>query len=164
MDCSLVSIYFNSPQLKIKKKKNYKISDYWSRDMLNFNFPEKDLGLVSPPHFVYDFSRKMFFMLYSINWPDFIVWLSLLLEILGNMCTAIVYQPDCDVIKFEINLTFLIKLFCYMTKKSRQKSWERKELLRWNEDNFSSFLIGFKLPKIVSDVTVHLSGFFTYDT
>ena len=34
--------------------------------MLNFNFPEKDLRLVSPPHFVYDFSR-MFLMLYSIN-------------------------------------------------------------------------------------------------
>ena len=27
--------------------------------MLNFNFPEKDLGLVSPPHFVYDFLRIM---------------------------------------------------------------------------------------------------------
>ena len=34
--------------------------------MLNFNFPEKGLGLVSPPHFMYDFSR-MFLMLYSIN-------------------------------------------------------------------------------------------------
>ena len=26
--------------------------------MVNFNFSEKDLGLVSPPHFVYDFSKK----------------------------------------------------------------------------------------------------------
>ena len=32
--------------------------------MLNFDFLEKGLGLVSPPHVVYDFSRKMFFMLY----------------------------------------------------------------------------------------------------
>ena len=30
--------------------------------MLNFNFSEKGLGLDSPPHFVYDFSRKMFLM------------------------------------------------------------------------------------------------------
>ena len=30
--------------------------------MLNFNFSEKDLGLVSAPRFVYDFSRKMFLM------------------------------------------------------------------------------------------------------
>ena len=28
--------------------------------MLKFNFPEKGLGLVSPPYFVYDFLRKMF--------------------------------------------------------------------------------------------------------
>ena len=35
--------------------------------MLNFDFLEKDLGLVSLPHFAYDFSRKMFLMLYSIN-------------------------------------------------------------------------------------------------
>ena len=26
--------------------------------MLNFNFSEKGLGLVSPPHFVYDFQEK----------------------------------------------------------------------------------------------------------
>ena len=40
--------------------------------MPNFNFSEKDLGLVFPPHFVDDFSRKNFLMLYSINWPNFI--------------------------------------------------------------------------------------------
>ena len=28
--------------------------------MLNFDFAERDLRLVSPPHSVYDFSRKMF--------------------------------------------------------------------------------------------------------
>ena len=31
--------------------------------MLNFEFLEKGLGIVSPPHFVYDFSSKMFLML-----------------------------------------------------------------------------------------------------
>ena len=35
--------------------------------MLNFYFLEKDLGIVSLPHFVCDFLRKMFLMLYSIN-------------------------------------------------------------------------------------------------
>ena len=58
--------------------------------MLNFVFLDKGLGIVSPAYFVYDFSTKMFLMLYSINWPNFIVWLPLLLEILGNMCIAIV--------------------------------------------------------------------------
>ena len=28
--------------------------------MLNFNFPEKGLGLVAPPNFVYDFQEKCF--------------------------------------------------------------------------------------------------------
>ena len=32
-----------------------------------FDFFEKGLGLVSQPHFVYDFSRKIFRILYSIN-------------------------------------------------------------------------------------------------
>ena len=58
--------------------------------MLNFDFIDKGLGIVSPTHFAYDFSTKMFFMLYSINRPNFIVSLPLLFEILGNMCIAIV--------------------------------------------------------------------------
>ena len=33
-------------------------------DMLNFDFIEKGQGVVSPPRFAHDFSRKM---LYSIN-------------------------------------------------------------------------------------------------
>ena len=33
----------------------------------------------------------------------------LLLEILGNMCIVIIYCPVCDVINFEINLSFLIR-------------------------------------------------------
>ena len=50
---SLVSIFFDSPQL--------------DTDILNFKFLENDNGRVSSPHFFYDFSRKMFHMLYSIN-------------------------------------------------------------------------------------------------
>ena len=64
-----------------------------------FKFFWKGSGLVSPPDFVYDFSRKRFLMLHSINWPNFIVWLPLLPEILGNICSTIVCWPDCDVFK-----------------------------------------------------------------
>ena len=35
--------------------------------MLNFDFLEKGLEIVSPPYFVYDFSRKVFLKLYSNN-------------------------------------------------------------------------------------------------
>ena len=38
-----------------------------------------------------------------------------------NMWVRIVCEPGCDVINFEIKLIFLMKLFSYMTKKSKQK-------------------------------------------
>ena len=41
--------------------------------MLNFDFLEKGLEIVSPPRFVYDFLRNMFLMLCSIDRPNFIV-------------------------------------------------------------------------------------------
>ena len=66
-----ISIVLN---LVYKKNKQYKTLEYWSRDMFSFNFSEKGMGLVSPPQFVYDFSRKIFLMLYSINWTNFIVY------------------------------------------------------------------------------------------
>ena len=47
--------------------------------------------------------------------------LIVLLEVLDNKCIAIVCFPGCDVIDFETNLTFLIKLIFCVTKKSRQK-------------------------------------------
>ena len=85
--------------------------------MYNYDFLEKGSGMVSPLHFVYE---KMFLMLFSINWPNFINWLHLLLEILVNMCITIVCCPGCDAINIEINLIFFMKSFFYMTKKSRQ--------------------------------------------
>ena len=51
--CSLVSICCDSAQLKL-----YKTLNYWSGDMLNVDFSEKGLGLVLPPHFMYDYSKK----------------------------------------------------------------------------------------------------------
>ena len=66
MLCSLVSLYSESPQLGIQKNKLYETSEYWCRDKLNFDLLEKGLGIVSPSHFVYDFSQKKMFhvMLY----------------------------------------------------------------------------------------------------
>ena len=88
--CNLLSIYFDRPQLGYNKNNLHKTLDYWSRDMLNFKFSEKGLGLVSSPNFVDDFLRKMFLMLYSINWLKFIVWLPLLPEIMSNMSITII--------------------------------------------------------------------------
>ena len=85
--CQYISIVLN---LAYDKNKLYKTLNLWSRDMLKFCILEKDLGIISPPHFVYDLSTKMFPVLYSSSRPNFIVWLPLLLEILGNMCIAFV--------------------------------------------------------------------------
>ena len=63
----------------------------------------------------------------------------ILLETVSNMCTAIVYFSDCDVINFEINL--LIKPFFYMTKKLRLElnilRTQRAFKVKWKA--FSSF-------------------------
>ena len=37
-----------------------------------------------------------------------------------NMCVVVICFPGCDVINLEINLIFLIKLFFFMNKISRQ--------------------------------------------
>ena len=50
-----------------------------------FKKQKKSLELVSLSHFLHDFWRKIFHLLYSTNWLNFIVWLPSLCEILGNM-------------------------------------------------------------------------------
>ena len=72
---------------------------------------KRGLEPVSLPHLWHHFRRKVVFLLHSINWSNFVVWLPLLCEVLGNMCFAIVYKPGCDVMNFEFNLIFLIKPF-----------------------------------------------------
>ena len=75
------------------------------------------------------------------------------------MCIAIVCVPGCDVISLEINLTFLIKSFFYITKKSTEKFkyLENKSSYYGKIKKVFSFnLKGFQLPKIVSDLRVRL--------
>ena len=43
------------------------------------------------------------------------------LEILANMCIVIIYFPVDELTSFEINLSFLIKLFSCITKKVTTK-------------------------------------------
>ena len=128
---SLISLYLSiALKLAYNRNKLFKALHYWFRDMLNFDFLDKGPEIASLPHFVYDFSTKMLLMLYSINWPNLIVWLPLLLEILGNMCIAIVYYPGCDVMGFEINLIFLIEPFFLPDHKSWEKPKPKKRTKR----------------------------------
>ena len=128
---------------------------YWSIDMLNFDFLEKGLTVCSP-HFVHDFSRKMFLIFYSVNWPNLIAWLRLILQ---NMCIATIYFQECDVKNLEINHIFLIKPFFYLTKKWRQKLQyleNKKSFQVVIKSIFHHFLKHFQLPKTVSNLRVHL--------
>ena len=88
-----------------------------------FKKTKKGLELVSLSHFPHDLFIKMFFLLYSINWPNFIVWLSLHREILGNLCIVIVCWPGCDVISLEIHLIFPIKPFFPHDQKIKIKTY-----------------------------------------
>ena len=119
----------------------YKILEYWFRDMINFECSEKGLRLVSPPHFVYDFSRKIFLMFYVTNWPNFIVWLTILFKIIRNMCIVIVCEPGCDVINLKLTSSF--QLICFpLWPKSQNKNLNilrMKELFKWNKKYFPSF-------------------------
>ena len=102
-------------------------------------------------HFLCDFSGKMFIMFSSINWLNFIVWLSLILRYWTICALQLFVFSGCDVINFEVNLIFLIKSFFCMNKMSRQKFKHienEKKLLRCSKKHFSSFLKGFQLPKI----------------
>ena len=53
--------------------------------------------------------------------PNFIAGLPLLLKISGNMCIVMICSSVFDLINFEINLSFPIKPFYYMTKKIGKK-------------------------------------------
>ena len=119
--CSFVSIYLDRPQLDMQQKQTV-----WNFRLLVNRYAQfwlfrKGTGIEFSAKLVYGFSREIFLMLYYINCPTFIVWLPLLLEVLGNICVAIVCFPGCDVINLKINLIYRIKPFLYMTKKRRQK-------------------------------------------
>ena len=137
MVCSFHNISI-ALKLAYNRNKLFKTLHYWSRNMLNFEFLDKGLGMVSSVYFVYNFSRNMFLMLYSINWPSFIVWLPLLLEILGNISDQAVF------------------IHAQKLKTKTEISWEWNELLRWNKKHFSSFSKGFQLSKIVPDLRAYL--------
>ena len=117
-----VLIYFGRPLVGLTMK---------TRNKLNFDFLWKGLGLASPPYLAYDFPRKSFLMLCSINWPNFIVWLSLLLQILDIMYIVITGCQVCDVQNFGINNSFLFYQFFYITKMLAQNCKHLE-----NEQNF----------------------------
>ena len=75
------------------------------------------LELASLPH--WKKKEKSRYILYF----HLIVWLTWLLGRLGNMCIVTVWFPVSDFINPEINLSFFIRSFSYITKKVKTKVW-----------------------------------------
>ena len=104
-----IAIYILN-QHKIVYQQNLKLKSILLHDVIDHviylcffvNAKISGLELVSLPHFLHDFWRKIFPLLFSITWPNFIFWLALLSEILGNICIVIVCKASCDIIHFEI--------------------------------------------------------------
>ena len=109
MVCSLVSIYFHSSRLNWIYNENelLKPNRLLIQRYVQFWFFRKRSGNLNPncksqSHFMDEFSRKTFFILHSINWPDFVAWLALPLKILGNLCIVIIYFPGCEAINLAL--------------------------------------------------------------
>ena len=79
----------------------YQVEGYWNRLKLSWRplaftsrkiFLKKRRSATSPlSHFLHNFWRKWFLLvIYSITWPNFVAWLPLLCETLGNMYIVIV--------------------------------------------------------------------------
>ena len=113
----------------VSKSRSMKISS-----SLFFLFEKGGLDLVSVHDFLHNFWRKVFLTLYYINWPNLIVWLPLLVELLGNMLILDICNPVCDSINFDINLSLFIKILSYMAKKAGQKfKYPENEKGFWHE-------------------------------
>ena len=131
----------------VNKSKLCKTLNYWFL---------KSLGIISPPHFAYDFLRKIYLTLYSIKWPNFIAGLHLLLEILVNMsfCNCCLWHHKF----WKWTLSFQSSRFSTWPK-SQDKTLnilKLKELWRWSKNRFWSSLKGFQLPNIDLDLRVRL--------
>ena len=98
-------------------------------------------------------------MLYSINRPNFTVWLPSRFEMLDNMCIVIISCPGCDVINFEINLSFLIKPFFYLTNRKGQKS-KYLRMKRATNMKQKAFFINFKGLSVVRKCLRCASGLY----
>ena len=107
--CFELSISLDQLSIKFFKKTSH----------IEFKKKQKRSGTSLSTSFFAWLLTKMFLLLYSITWPNFIVWLPLLQDILGNIFNVIVSQ----VVKpsFEINIIFLIKRFLLHDQKIKTK-------------------------------------------
>ena len=119
-----------------------------------FDFLEKSLEIVSPPHFVYVFLLRLYLctlLTDQILFPDCLYFLRYwLIYVLQLFVNQVVMSKILKLILSFWSSCFLISW------KIQDTNLEWEEVLSWNKRHFSSFLNGFHLSEIVSDLRVHL--------
>ena len=150
----ILNIFWFSSSWKYNKIKLYKLSDLIQRYAQFWLFREGS-GTSSSTTFWF-FEKNVFHVIFK--WlASFFASLSLLLEILDQVCIVIICFPVCAIIKFENNRSFRkyvrIKLFFYMAKKSRQKFKYHK-----NENNLQGKIIIFRGLSVAWKCLVSKSG------
>ena len=98
-------------------------------------FLEKGLGIVFPAHFVYDFSRKML-----------LIYILLTDQILLSDCLCFLrYWAICVL---QLFVSHVPDFAAWPKSQDKDlKSWERKELLKWNKKHFHYFWTVFSCQK-----------------
>ena len=94
---------------------------------------KRGLKLVFLLHFLHNFSRNIFLMIYSITWPNFTVWLS---HFLGYLEICLLY--------FFVFLSYQDVLVHNQNSQDKNVNiYKQKELLRRNKKDYLSLLKGF---------------------
>ena len=94
----------------------HKTLEYWSRNMLNFDFLEKGMEVVTPPHFVCNVSKKKCYLCYNLLTDQIL---------LSDFIYFLRYWAMC-VLQLFVSLVFfifLIKPLLYKTKKSMRTTF-----------------------------------------
>ena len=157
--CSLVSIYFDNPQLAKQQKQNIQNFRILIQRYAQFWFFKKGSGNSFSTTFCEWFFKKNVFQVMFYQPTKFHCLIAFTSWDIGQYvyCKCLLSrlwrqrfwnQPDLSnqaVFLHDQNVRTKIEI-----------SWERKEPLTWNKKHFLSCLKGFQLPKAVSDLRVRL--------
>ena len=91
-------------KLPYNKNKLYKNLDYWSRDMLNFNFSENGLGLVFA--------------------PNVCVWLHMIFQEKCLSCYILLTAKfHCLIVSISWDIGLYVYYNCWLTRRRRHMIW-----------------------------------------
>ena len=95
--------------------------------ILSFLKIKRSLELVSMCHFLHNFWRKIFPLLYSINWPNFIVWLPLVWEIWATCVLQLFVNQVVTSWILKLTLSFSSIIFPFFLHD--QLPWQKLKYL-----------------------------------